>query len=376
MKQQSDSVIDRRYMKEALRLAVKGRGRTSPNPMVGAVVVQGDTIVGKGYHEYVGGPHGEVNALRDASEKTADATLYVTLEPCNHQGRTPPCTFAILDSGVSRVVIGMSDPNPHVKGKGADYLRKHGISVDEGILEKESRIINQAYIKYVTTGIPFVTLKTAATLDGRIATRTGDARWISNERSRAFVHRMRAASDGILVGINTVLEDDPMLTARIPKSRAIRQPIRIVLDSRLKIPPESRLVRSARDVPLWVACSEKASRNKEAELKEAGIHVLRLPQKGDRIDLHSLLSELGKRGLTSLLVEGGARVMGAFLESRLADEVLFFYAPKILGDPGGVPMVSGGPRDLISESMSVYNVTIKRFGEDVMLRGRLGEHLY
>lgn len=367
---------DRLYMKEALRLAVKGYGRTSPNPLVGAVVVQEDTIVGRGYHEYVGGPHGEVNALMDAGETARGATLYVTLEPCNHHGRTPPCTLAVLDSGVSRVVIGMGDPNPQVRGGGADYLREHGVSVDTGVLEKECRTLNQAFIKHVTTGLPLVILKAAATLDGRIATHTGDARWISNERSRRFVHRLRCALDGILVGIGTALADDPLLTARSAVKPACRQPVRVILDSRLDLPLESKLVKTARDVPLWVACSEKASQEREAKLVEAGALVLRLPQRGGLVDLSCLLEELGKRRITSLLVEGGARVMGAFLEDRLADDVFFFYAPKILGDPSGVPMISGRARERMSDALQVYDLRVKRFGEDVMLYGRLRAELF
>ncbi len=194
-------------MKEALRLAAKGRGQTSPNPMVGAVIVKGETIVGRGYHERVGGPHAEINALRDAGEKAAGATLYVTLEPCNHYGRTPPCTMAVADSGISRVVVGMADPNPHVAGGGAAYLRSRGIAVEMGMLERECRLLNQAFIKHSSTGLPLVTLKAAATLDGRIATRTGDSRWVSNDRSRRFVQELRCAADGVLVGIDTALAE-------------------------------------------------------------------------------------------------------------------------------------------------------------------------
>ncbi len=361
-------------MKEALRLAMRGQGRTSPNPMVGAVVVQGDVVVGKGYHERVGGPHAEVNALREAGEKAKGATLYVTLEPCNHHGRTPPCTLSVLAAKISRVVVGMSDPNPRVEGGGADFLRNHGVRVDSGVLEKECRSINQAFIKHVTKGIPFVMLKTAATLDGRIATRTGDARWISNEKSRRYVHRLRCSLDGILVGIGTVLQDDPLLTARVPgRNAACRQPVRVVLDSCLKLPLGCQLVRTAKEVPLWVACSDGAPRQNEAQLTEAGALVLRLPGGDSRVELQTLLAELGKRQVTSLLVEGGARVIGSFLDNGLVDEALFFFAPKILGDSEGVPMASGAPRMEMAEALQVYDVRVKRFDEDVMLHVRLNE---
>lgn len=370
----SHKPTDQFFMKEALRLAARGRGWTSPNPMVGAVVVVRDVIVGKGYHEQVGKPHAEVNALRDAGDKAAGGTLYVTLEPCNHYGRTPPCALAVADSGISRVVVGMADPNPHVQGGGMDYLRSRGITVDVGILERECRLLNQAFIKYSTTGLPLVSLKVAATLDGRIATRTGDSRWISNDRSRRFVHHLRSISGGILVGIETALADDPQLTARL--RQPCRQPVRIVLDGRLRLSAASHLGRTAREVPVWVACSETAPRLREEELTGAGVEVIRLPATKGRVDLSALLSECGKRQLSSLLVEGGSRVLGDFLENRLADEFHFFYAPKILGDPEAVPMLLGWPRSSVSEALSVYDLQVRRFGDDVMLSGRFREAIY
>jgi diaminohydroxyphosphoribosylaminopyrimidine deaminase / 5-amino-6-(5-phosphoribosylamino)uracil reductase len=367
---------DRTFMKEALRLAAKGRGRTSPNPMVGAVVVAGDAIVSRGYHERLGGPHAEVNALRDAGEKASGATLYVTLEPCNHYGRTPPCTMAVVESGIRRVVVGMADPNPHVTGGGAAYLRDRGITVDMGIIEHPCRLLNQAFIKHSATGLPLVTLKIAATLDGRIATRTGDSRWISNERSRRFVHELRCNSDGILVGIDTALADDPQLTARIRRRPPCRQPVRIVLDSRLRLGAASQLVRTAREVPVWVACTEDAPREKELALSAAGVTVLGLAGDKGHVDLPGLLKECGKRGLTSLLLEGGSRVAGAFLEQGLADDFYFFFAPKILGDSEAVPMVQGLPGTRMADALPVYDLRFRRFGADVMLSGRLHQEIY
>ena len=363
-------------MKRALRLAAKGQGRTSPNPMVGAVVVQEDTIVGEGYHEMVGGPHAEVNALRNAGDRAKGATLYVTLEPCNHYGRTPPCSSAVIKAGVSRVVVGMADPNPRVQGGGSNTLRAKGIEVEMGVLEKECRLLNQPFIKHATTGIPLVTLKAAATLDGRIATRTGDSRWISNERSRRFVHHLRCALDGILVGVETALADDPQLTARLRRKPPCRQPIRIVLDTRLKLSPTSQLVRTAREIPVWIACGAEASPDKEKELSEAGVTVLRLPVHQERIELKSLLEELGRKQLTSLLVEGGSRVFGAFLQEHLADDFYFFYASKILGDARGIPMIDGPGRERMSEALKVYDLRVRRFGEDVMLSGRFREAVF
>jgi diaminohydroxyphosphoribosylaminopyrimidine deaminase / 5-amino-6-(5-phosphoribosylamino)uracil reductase len=370
------SLQDQIFMKEALRLAAKGRGQTSPNPMVGAVIVVGETIVGRGYHERVGGAHAEINALRDAGDKAGGATLYVTLEPCNHHGRTPPCTMAVADSGITRVVVGMADPNPHVAGGGADVLRERGIAVEVGVFERECRLLNQAFIKHSSTGLPLVTIKVASTLDGRIATRSGDSRWISNERSRRFVHHLRCLADGILIGIDTALADDPQLTARLRRRPPCRQPIRMVLDSRLRLNATSHLARTARDVPVWAACTEDAPRQRELELHEAGVVVLRLPGQKGRVDLPSLLKECGRRQITSLLVEGGSRVVGAFIEQHLADDFYFFYGPKILGDPQAIPMVQGNSKDKMSEALSVYDLRVRRFGGDVMLSGRFHEELY
>ncbi len=363
-------------MKEALRLAARGEGRTSPNPLVGAVVVQGDVVVGRGFHEVVGGPHAEVNALRDAGAGAKGAELFVTLEPCNHHGRTPPCTEAVLKAGVSSVVIGMKDPNPDVKGGGADFLRARGIAVEAGILERECRLLNQPFIKYAGAGLPFVVLKAAATLDGRIATRTGDSKWISNEKSRRFAHRLRSNVDAILVGIGTVLADDPLLTARRPGKSDCRQPIRIVADAGLRLPVSSRLVQTAREIPVWAACAEDAPPDRELRLRDLGVDVLRLPAKEGRVNLERLLKELGNRRVTSLLVEGGAQIHGQFLEKRLADAFYFFYAPKILGDPEALPIVSGGKREAMSEALNAYDIGVKRFGWDIMLSGRFREEIY
>lgn len=367
---------DREHMREALQLAWKGLGHTSPNPMVGAVVVRDGKVVGRGYHARVGEPHAEVHALRDAGEAAMGATLYVTLEPCNHFGRTPPCTQAILEAGVRRVVIGMMDPNPRVTGGGAAFLEREGVSVSLHVLEEECRELNQPFIKCISTGLPHVTLKAAATLDGRIATRTGDSRWISNEESRAFVHGLRAALDSILVGIGTALADDPLLTARTSAPGPVRQPVRIVVDPQLRLPLNAQLVRTAGEAPLWVACSPEASQDKERALRDAGAKVIRLPWEDERLDLRVLLRELGNNALTSVLVEGGARTLGAFIEESLADAFHFFFAPKILGDPEGIPMIVGKHRSKMSEAIPTYGMKIRRFGNDVMLSGRFREKLY
>jgi len=363
-------------MKRALRLAARGKGWTSPNPMVGAVVVRHGEIVGEGWHRRVGTAHAEVNALLDAGEQARGADLYVTLEPCNHHGRTPPCSQTVLASGIARVFVGMNDPNPQVLGGGNRFLRSHGVSVIEGVLEDECRRLNQAFLKHATTGRPYVVLKAAATLDGRMATRTGDSRWVTNERSRRFVHQLRCDLDAILVGSKTALADDPQLTARLPGRRRCRQPVRIVLDSRLLLPLGSTLLKTVETAPLWVACSEKAPEERAEALLRAGASVIRLPWDHGGLNLGSLLDELGKRQVGSLLVEGGARTLGSFIQDGLADAFFFFYAPKILGDDGAVPLAAGRSVELMADAKPVYDVRVRRFAGDIMLYGRFREHLY
>ncbi len=368
---------DNFFMKKALRLALMGAGMTSPNPLVGAVVVNGDgVIVGKGYHQQVGGPHAEVNALRNAGGAARGAVLYVTLEPCNHYGRTPPCTRAILDAGISRVVFGMADPNREVAGGGAQALKQAGLEVSGGVLEKECRAVNQPFIKRATVGLPYVTLKSAATLDGFIATSTGESKWITGEAARGFAHLMRSRVDAIIVGIGTVMADDPLLTARLPGRKKYRQPVRIVLDSGLKIPQGSQLVCSSSVSPVWVVCGAKAPREREEALGRAGVRVLRLGAPNGRIDVGGLLEVLGKNRVSSLLVEGGGHVLASFMESGHADEFYFFYAPKILGDPGGVSMVSGGPRPHMPDCAKAYGLSVRKLADDLLIRGRLREELY
>ncbi|MGQ9749861.1 bifunctional diaminohydroxyphosphoribosylaminopyrimidine deaminase/5-amino-6-(5-phosphoribosylamino)uracil reductase RibD [Desulfosoma sp.] len=366
---------DEHFMRRAIRLAVKGRGRTSPNPIVGAVVVRDGHVVGDGFHQQLGGPHAEVHALRRAGRSAHGATLYVTLEPCNHHGRTPPCTEAILLAGIARVVIGMSDPNPKVTGGGAERLRQAGLSVTMGVLEKECRALNQPFIKWVTQGRPHVTLKCAATLDGRTATRTGDSRWVSGEASRRLVHKMRATMDAVLVGIGTALADDPLLTARLG-AKTYRQPVRIVLDAQARLPLASQLVQTAQQNPVLVACSDIAPKAARERLTAQGVQVVVLPfQDPFGVDLKALLNELGRRSITSVLVEGGSRIQGAFLDHGLADDCYFFYAPKILGDASGVPMFQGRSRLALGEAVPLYACETRRVGQDILVYGRFSPEL-
>lgn len=355
-------------MKMALSLAEKGRGYTSPNPMVGAVVVRDGKVVGKGWHKVVGGAHAEVNALDDARSLAKDATLYVTLEPCHHEGRTPPCTKKILNSGVKRVVVAMDDPNPDVRGGGNAFLKENGIEVISGICEAEAKKQNEIFIKFVSSKQPFVILKCAATLDGRLATRTGDSKWISGPKSRTFVHEIRHMVDGILVGINTVQNDDPSLTTRLENIQG-RDPIRIILDTHLSIDEHARVFQLDSEAETLIITGSTPPEEKKARLSALGAKVIETVGKNGRIDLNALMNELGKRDISSLLIEGGGSVIASAFKSGIVDKVHFFYGPKILGGDDGIPMCSGPGPELMKNSLPVKEIRVRRFDDDVMIEG-------
>ena len=366
---------DLQYMRIALDLAQKGRRYTSPNPMVGAVVVKNHQVVGKGFHEFVGGPHAEVNAIDDAGDQARDATLYVTLEPCNHYGRTPPCTQKIISSGIRKVVSAMNDPNPTVTGGGNAFLMANGIPVVQGVGEDQARQLNEAYIKYVTEKKPFVTLKCAATLDGRIATAAGDARWISNDLSRQCVHRLRHENDGILVGVDTVKTDNPRLTTRLPgmiSGKKPRNPLRIILDTRLTVPEDAAVLHVDSESDTLIATgllSDPKSADKKERLSKKGIQILELPLGSAGIDLNALMLRLAEMKITSLLIEGGSRVLASALSEKIADKVMFFYAPKLLAADDGTPICSGiGPRQM-ADCIAVERIRVRQFGNDVLIEG-------
>lgn len=356
------------FMRRALELAGRGQGSTSPNPMVGAVVVKDGRIIGEGFHEAVGRAHAEVNALDAAGKGAAGATLYVTLEPCNHTGRTPPCTEKILAAGIRRVVIARVDLNPHVEGGGIETLREQGVEVITGVQETAARRLNEAYEKYITTGLPFVVVKVAATLDGWIATGSGDSKWVSGERSRAFVHRLRHAMDAILVGIETVVADDPRLTARLG-DRGGNHPRRIVLDTHLRIFENARLLRTEEGADTIVVCGPSIPEARMEKIAGAGVQVLAAPLKNDRIDIDALMPMLGRLQITSVLIEGGGAVIGSALQDRVVDKILLFYAPKILGGDDGVPICRGAGPKLMKDCISVEDIAIHRFDDDVMIEG-------
>ena len=355
-------------MTTALALAARGAGRVSPNPMVGAVVVRDGRIVGQGYHQAVGGPHAEVHALEEAGPLAAGATLYVTLEPCNHYGRTPPCTEAIIQAGIKRVVAAMADPNPEVKGGGNAFLQAHGIDVTCGVCEKEAVRLNESFVTFVRTGRPFVILKMAATLDGRIATRTGDARWVTGEAARRHVHQLRHAVDAILVGAGTIKADDPQLTARLEDGTGV-DPVRIVLDTHLSTSKRARVFATPATASTYLVCGPQTSEVDRRRLGAVGARIMEAPIRKGRIDLAALMPLLAAQGITSVLIEGGAQVAGSALAADIVDKIVFFYAPKILGGDDGIPICRGQSSVWMREALSVHDLSVAQVGEDIMVQG-------
>lgn len=357
------------FMRLALREARKGLGRTSPNPAVGAVVVKNGEVVGKGYHHKAGEPHAEINALRDAGDAAAGATIYVTLEPCNHTGRTPPCSRAILAAGITRVVIGMADPNPVATG-GADFLEAEGLAVTRAVLAEECEAINYPFAKHVVTGMPWVVMKAGMSLDGRIATHTGHSGWITNEQSRAAVHRLRDRVDSILIGIGTALADDPSLTTRLPKGIG-QDPLRVVLDSNLRLSPTAKMLLQESSAPTWIFCGPSPDPAKVKALEAAGAVVIPVPLADTgALELTAVLRELGRRQLNSVLVEGGGQVHGAFLRQQLVDEVNLYVAPCLIGGDG-MPVVDGLGIDTVQGAPRIRKMRTRRYGDDMFIQGFL-----
>jgi diaminohydroxyphosphoribosylaminopyrimidine deaminase/5-amino-6-(5-phosphoribosylamino)uracil reductase len=358
-----------KFMKAALGFARKGLGKTSPNPAVGAVIARRGQVVAAGFHRKAGGAHAEVEALNQLRGKARRGDiLYVTLEPCNHFGRTPPCTQAILEKGIRKVVVGMRDPNPHVTGGGCDYLSGQGVEVVTGVLEEECRRLNEWFVTYVTKGRPFVIAKTALTLDGWTATSTGHSRWVTNEQSREWVHRLRHQVDGILVGVGTVMADDPLLNTRLKKGRG-KDPVRIIVDTHLRIPVNARVLAHPHGSETLIAVSEDVPPRRIERLKTKGISFLVCPKKEGRIDLIALMDMLGKRSITSVLLEGGATLMGAMIREKLVDKFCIFKAPKILGGSDGRPMALGQGPSKMDQSIPLKDIRIKRFGDDLLITG-------
>jgi diaminohydroxyphosphoribosylaminopyrimidine deaminase/5-amino-6-(5-phosphoribosylamino)uracil reductase len=354
------------WMRRALELAERGRGFVEPNPLVGAVVVRDGQLVGEGWHQRFGEAHAEIHALAAAGEAARDATLYVTLEPCCHYGKTPPCTDAILRAGIRRVVAAMPDPFPAVAGKGAELLRQAGVTVEFDVGEAEARRLNAPYLKLLTTGRPWVHAKWAMTLDGKIATRSGDSRWISNEASRRRVHELRGRMDAILVGIGTVLADNPQLTAR---PAGPRTPARIILDSQGRIADEAIVVQTARTAPTILASTERLPQPKQTALQALGCEVLILPEDRGRVSVEALLAELGRRRFTNILVEGGSGVLGAFFDASEIDEFHVFIAPRLVGGAITTSPIGGAGVQQMAEALRLTNWTHEDINGDLYVHG-------
>jgi len=356
-------------MERAISLARLALGSSSPNPAVGAVIAKDGVIIGEGYTQPPGYYHAEVVALRQAGKEAHGATMYVTLEPCCHFGRTPPCTQAIIDSGIAEVHIATLDPNPLVSTRGKAALDEVGIKTKLGEHEEEARELNEAYVKFITTGLPFVNVKFAISLDGKIATKTGDSRWISGEGSREYVHQLRRAADVIMVGVNTVLSDDPQLTAR-DSSGLEKQPLRVIVDGEARTPPTARLFSEPGTT--IVATTPAAAPNRVKKLEKAGAEVLEFSPLEGLVDLEELIRELGRRELTSVLVEGGGTLLGSFFEQGLVDKVIVFIAPLIIGGKEARLAVGGKGAERIAQALRLSRVKVERYDDDVMIVGYVG----
>jgi diaminohydroxyphosphoribosylaminopyrimidine deaminase / 5-amino-6-(5-phosphoribosylamino)uracil reductase len=356
------------YMKMAMELAKVGWGRTNPNPLVGAVIVKDGEIIGEGYHTALGCNHAEVEAILKANKDVHGSTIYVNLEPCSHYGRTPPCSKAIIEAGIKQVVTAMTDPNPKVSGCGIKMLREAGVSVVEGVLEKEAKILNEVFIKYITKKRPFVIMKAAMTLDGKIATSTGDSKWVTGESSRNYVHMVRDRVSSIMVGINTVLCDNPSLTTRL-NSKEGKNPVRIVIDSSGRIPEDCRILNLGFQEKSILATTSKIDSSKEKCLTEKGMSVLKCDGKDGRVDLDLLMNELYRLGIDSILLEGGGTINWSALEAGIVDKAMFFIAPKIVGGYGAVTPVEGVGISQMRDAFKLKDISCNKFGEDTLIEG-------
>ncbi|MDD2657763.1 MAG: bifunctional diaminohydroxyphosphoribosylaminopyrimidine deaminase/5-amino-6-(5-phosphoribosylamino)uracil reductase RibD [Candidatus Pacebacteria bacterium] len=353
------------YMNLALGLAQKAKGKTSPNPLVGAVVVKGSKVVGKGYHQKAGLAHAEVIALDEAGVRAEGARLYVTLEPCAHFGKTPPCVDRIIKSGIKQVIIGMIDPNPLNNGKGIQILKQHKIQTRLGFLEEKIRKINEPFIKYITKRMPFITVKVGQSLDGKIAARGGDSKWITSDKSRAFAHRLRQDYDAIMVGVNTVLRDNPKLDAWFSK----KQPAKVIVDTQLSTPGESHLFSgNARTIIVTLpAKAGQETENREIIAKKATI--LEVKEKGGQVNLKDMLKKLAGLGITSVLVEGGGTLIGSLFDEKLVDKIFFFISPKIIGGKEAISSVMGDGISRVDKAIRVRDMKLRRLGEDILIEG-------
>jgi diaminohydroxyphosphoribosylaminopyrimidine deaminase/5-amino-6-(5-phosphoribosylamino)uracil reductase len=359
---------DRLYMHRALELAARARGRTSPNPMVGAVLVKDGQVVGEGFHSFAGADHAELVALQEAEGAARGATLYVSLEPCCHYGRTPPCVQRILASGIARVVAACQDPNPAVSGKGVAALRAAGIPTEVGVLAEEATRLNEAFFTFIRTGRPFIVMKAAASLDGKIATRTGESRWITGEKARLRVHQLRNEVDAVLVGIGTVLRDDPLLTTRLGTADQ-RDPARVVVDNLARLPLRAKVINRASTAPTFLAVSERAPAAKVEALQREGVQVLVVEGSPRRVSLQRLMEALGKLGFLSVMIEGGAEINASAIQEGIVDKVLLFLAPILMGGKSAPSALAGTGAATLAQAVRLRDIRIERLDEDLLLEG-------
>ncbi len=353
------------YMKLAMKLALKAKGKTSPNPMVGAVVVKHERIIGRGYHEKAGSPHAEIIALDEAGKNAKGAILYVTLEPCTHFGRTPPCVYRIIQSGVRQVYIGMIDPNPLNNGKGIEMLRQQHIKVQVGFLEKELKRINEAFIKHITRKMPFVTVKVGQSLDGKIASRTGDSKWITSDKSRIFAHKMRRDYDAIVVGVNTVLRDNPKLNAWFSR----KHPVKVIIDSQLSTPRDANIFSGNSKVIIAILASRPGQETDNRDVLAKKAQILEVKEKGGQVNLKDTFKKLATMGIANVLVEGGGTLIGSLFDEGLVDKILFFISPKIIGGKEATSSVMGLGIARVEKAVKLKEVKIRRLGEDFLVEG-------
>ena len=363
---------DRKFMRRAIELAKKGEGFTSPNPMVGAVIVKDGRIIGEGYHERYGGLHAERNALASVTESPKGAVIYVTLEPCCHYGKQPPCVDAILEAGIARVVTGSDDPNPLVAGKGFKRLIEHGVEVTTHVEKEACDALNPVFFHYIQTGLPYVAMKYAMTMDGKIAAYTGQSKWITGEEARAFVQKLRHRYTGIMAGAGTVLADDPRLTCRIPGAR---QPVRIICDTRLRIPSDANVVETAKEIPTILATCQ-ADPDRIRPFEEKGCQVLTLPEEDGHVDLRALMRELGKRQIDSILLEGGGTLNWSALKSGIVQKVYCFTEPEMFGGIDARTPVEGRGVASPGEAFSLTHLKVTQVGEDLLIEGEVDTDVY
>ncbi len=360
-------MTDETYMRRAIVLAERGAGWTTPNPMVGAVIVKDGRIIGEGWHRRYGEAHAERNALQSCTESPAGAVLYVTLEPCCHHGKQPPCTDAILEAGIRRVAVGSGDPNPLVAGKGVEILRAGGVTVDTGVLKEECDALNPVFFHFIQTKRPYVVMKYAMTMDGKIATRTGASQWITGKAARQRVHQDRHRYSAIMAGVGTVLADDPLLTCRMEGGK---NPVRIICDSRLRTPPDSRIVRTAREVPTILAAAAPPPERRKA-LEDAGCPVWDLPGPEGRVDLNALMDRLGAQGIDSVLLEGGGELNWAALHSGIVQKVQAYIAPKLFGGTAAKSPIAGLGVETPAQAVRLVRTTVTQIGEDFLLESEV-----